>query len=222
MANYEVDAEFIERYVPKGCELDLYEGRALITVVAFGFRDTKILGVPIPFYRDFPEINLRMYVKRKEGDGWRRGVVFIKEIIPHRLPAWIAKTVFKENFHVMPVDVELDERFIIYRWGEENYMGGIVQDKLCDWEAGTEEQFIGDNFWAYKRVNENKTLEFEVTHEAWKMCELEDVELNIDFEQLYGEEFAEAIQIYGSKPRIVFYLDGNGVGVTLPRKLETI
>jgi len=77
MANYEIDAEFVQRYVPAGCELDLFEGRAIITVVAFCFRKTRILGVPMPVYRNFPEINLRIYVKREVGVTLPRNIEII-------------------------------------------------------------------------------------------------------------------------------------------------
>ncbi|MGJ8657181.1 MAG: YqjF family protein [Akkermansiaceae bacterium] len=222
MANYEVDAKFLDKYVPVGCELDLYDGRALVSVVAFGFSKTRLCGVPMPFYRNFPEINLRIYVKRKVADEWRRGVVFIKEIIPHRLPAWIARTVFKENIHVMPVKFMRDGMCVHYRWGKGNILGGMIHSRLKDWEAGTEEAFIGDNFWAYKRVSEVKTLEFKVTHRAWKMGDMDDLVVNFDFAELYGADVAAAIKKCGAEPRSVFYVDGSAVEVTRPKPIGTI
>lgn len=106
MVNYEVDREWAEKFVPAECELELFDGRALVSVVAFRFHKTRLCGIPAPLYRDFAEINLRIYVKRKvaiDGD-YRRGVVFIKELIPHRLPALIANVIFKENFGVIPLE----------------------------------------------------------------------------------------------------------------------
>jgi hypothetical protein len=115
MVNYEVDEKFLEQYIPSACEIDLFHGRAIVSVVAFEFSKSSLFGIPMPFYGNFPEINLRLYVKRKVRGEWRRGVVFIKELIPHRFPAWIARTVFKENFHVMPVNVDqCDEAHPLY------------------------------------------------------------------------------------------------------------
>ena len=54
-----------------------------MSVVGLQFLKTKLLGVPIPFHRDFPEVNLA--VLREEArwtEKLRRGVVFIKEIVP--------------------------------------------------------------------------------------------------------------------------------------------
>ncbi len=220
MVNYEVDKDHLSQYVPRGCELDVHEGRALISVVAFEFSKTRICGIPMPFYRNFPEINLRIYVKRRVAGDWRRGVLFIKEYIPHRFPAWIAQVCFKENFHVMPVSIELNKKGIRYTCGDGNEMSGKFCGGLRDWEVGSEEEFIGDNFWAFKKVSHTKMLEFKVTHQPWKMRKLKNVEVSFDFEALYGKEFALAIMQHGGKPTSVFYTEGSEVEVTLPREIE--
>ncbi len=219
MANYEVDKNHLLNYLPRGCELDLYKGKALVSVVAFEFNHTCIAGIPIPIYRKFPEINLRFYVKRIVDGKCRRGVVFIKEIIPHKLPAWIARTVFKENFYVLPVKFEMTQSTVKYEWGAGNVLAGVFEGELHDWKKGSEEEFIGNNFWAYKNVGNKKTLEFEVTHRVWKMRELSKLEVSFDFTSLYGDEFAKAIKNQGGKPTSVFYVDGSQVEVTLPRQV---
>ena len=82
MLNYEVDPAILRPFVPAGCELDAWNGRTLVSMVGFRFLDTGVLGIPIPLHRHFDEVNLRFYVGRRPGDEWRRGVVFIKEIVP--------------------------------------------------------------------------------------------------------------------------------------------
>src|SRR5690606_40211851 len=93
MLNYDVDPAVLRPLVPHGVELDTWEGRYLVSVVGFQFLDTRLLGVPVPFHRDFDEINLRFYVRRRADDGWRRGVVFVKEIVPRRALAAVARAV---------------------------------------------------------------------------------------------------------------------------------
>ena len=217
LVNYDVEREWVEKFVPAGCELDLYDGRALVSVVMFRFRKTRLAGIPMPLYRDFPEINLRIYVKRWVAGEWRRGVVFIKEIIPGRFPALIARRVFKENFHVMPVSHSRNDEGIEYMWGDWNVAGGKFASGLKDWEKGSEEEFVSDHFWAYKEMSVAQTCEFEVWHREWKMRELADVNAVIDIESLYGAGWAGAMN---PKPSTVFYLDGSAVGVTLPHKLR--
>jgi uncharacterized protein YqjF (DUF2071 family) len=102
MLNYEVPAEVLEPRVPKGTVLDLFQGRALVSVVGFRFLKTTVLGAAIPGYRDFDEINLRFYV-RAANDAARRGVAFVKEIVPHRAIAWTARTLYNENYVRYPM-----------------------------------------------------------------------------------------------------------------------
>ena len=98
MDNYEVDADILLRWLPAGVELDAWHGKTLISLVGFEFRGTRVLGMSIPGHRDFPEVNLRFYVRRKVGDNWRRGVVFVKELVPRRAIAWMARRLYGERY----------------------------------------------------------------------------------------------------------------------------
>ena len=82
LVNYEVPEELLRPYLPNGTEIDAFEGKVYASLVAFMFRRTRVLGVPWPMHVNFEEVNLRFYVRRKTPDGWRRGVVFVKEIVP--------------------------------------------------------------------------------------------------------------------------------------------
>jgi uncharacterized protein YqjF (DUF2071 family) len=97
MLNYEIDRAVLMPLVPYGTELDAWEGRTFVSVVAFRFLDTRVRGLAIPRHRNFEELNLRFYVRRKADDEWRRGVVFVKEIVPRRAIAWLARLVYNEN-----------------------------------------------------------------------------------------------------------------------------
>src|SRR5687767_11760578 len=69
MLNYAVNPSVLLPLVPRGTELDAWEGRTYASVVGFMFLDTRVLGVPIPFHRDFEEVNLRFYVRRRGPEG---------------------------------------------------------------------------------------------------------------------------------------------------------
>ena len=84
MLNYAVDRSLLASLVPRGTELDEWRGRTYVSMVGFLFLGTRVLGVPIPFHGCFEEVNLRFYVRRRSGDEWRRGVVFVKELVPKR------------------------------------------------------------------------------------------------------------------------------------------
>jgi uncharacterized protein YqjF (DUF2071 family) len=108
MLNYEADPKSLTPFVPVGTELDLWEGRNFISVVGFLFQKTRVLGIPIPFHRDFEEVNLRFYVRRNTPDGWRRGVVFIKELVPRTGIAWTARTFYNEPYLALPMSHQIE------------------------------------------------------------------------------------------------------------------
>ena len=92
MLNYVVDPKIVAPLVPPGTEIDFHEGETFLSVVGFLFLDTRLLGLPVPLHRDFEEVNLRFYVRRKSADTWRRGVVFVRELVPRRAIALVART----------------------------------------------------------------------------------------------------------------------------------
>ena len=105
--NYLVEPSLLGGLVPRGTELDAWQGRTYVSVVGFLFLNTRILGVPVPFHRHFEEVNLRFYVRREAEDGWRRGVVFVKELVPKRAIAWVARAVYNENYVAVPMGHEI-------------------------------------------------------------------------------------------------------------------
>ena len=99
LVNYEVDQKVLTPYLPAKTELDLHNGKCMVSLVGFKFVNTKMLGLKIPFHINFEEVNLRFYVKHKAGNDWKRGVVFIKEIVPKRAISIVAVFTFL-NPHV--------------------------------------------------------------------------------------------------------------------------
>src|ERR1044072_8762987 len=98
IANYAVGPGILEKSLPAKTELDYWQNTCYISLVGFMFLETKLKGFKIPFHVNFEEINLRFYVKYKdENQVWKRGVVFIKEIVPKPALAFIANTIYKEN-----------------------------------------------------------------------------------------------------------------------------
>src|ERR1043166_375753 len=108
MLNFVVDPKILSPLVPPGTEIDFENGETFLSVVGFLFLDTRLLGLPIPLHRDFEEVNLRFYVRRKSADTWRRGVVFIRELVPRRAIALIARACYGENYVAVPMKHEIE------------------------------------------------------------------------------------------------------------------
>ncbi len=60
--NYEVAPEVLAPFIPRHTMLDLFEGRALVSLVGFNFLDTRVRGLAIPGHRNFEELNFRFYI----------------------------------------------------------------------------------------------------------------------------------------------------------------
>lgn len=103
MANYVVDKDLLKPYVPNKTELDLWNNKCYLSLVGFMFLNTKVLGFKVPFHVNFEEVNLRFYVRYREGAEWKRGVVFIKEIVSRPALTFVANTIYKEKYETMPM-----------------------------------------------------------------------------------------------------------------------
>jgi len=196
IVNYAIDKELLEKYLPAGTELDLWNGNCYVSIVGFMFKNTRLLGIKIPFHTNFEEVNLRFYVKRYDNGGWKRGVVFIKEIVPRFALSFVANTVYNENYETMPMqhtwEVVGDKRKVAYKWKKAGQWNSIIIDASADKfkiDANSETEFITEHYWGYAKVNANKTNEYEVTHPKWEAYKVYSYEIDIDFRSVYGDDF---------------------------------
>lgn len=166
MLNYEANAAVLSPYIPKGVELDLWRNRAYVSLVGFRFLNTRVLRIPIPFHRNFDEVNLRFYVRRGE----RRGVVFIREIVPRRAVAWVARAVYRENYVRLPMRNKIDATQVEYAWRFAGRWNRVVVSQFGPRIApapGSHEEFIAEHYWGYARRSANVIVEYRVEHEPW-------------------------------------------------------
>lgn len=231
MLNYRVDPSILAPLLPTGTELDLWQGDALVSVVGFQFFDTRLRGVPVPGHRNFEEVNLRFYVRRRASDGWRRGVVFIKEIVPRAAIAWVANRVYQENYVALPMRHQvsipaagsLQEGVVRYEWrrgGSWDRMEGRIEGAPIVPEPGSPESFIAEHYWGYAsqrlKGGEGTTLEYEVEHPPWRVWTASDVSFDCDVERLYGPDFAPFLK---AEPHSGFVAEGSPIAVYRARKL---
>lgn len=220
MMNYVIDPALLRAYIPLGTELDLWEGKAYVSMVGFLFLRTKVLGVPIPFHRNFEEVNLRMYVRRKGPEGWRRGVVFIKEIVPRRAIAQVARTLYNENYVAMPMahHIKLDPQGItdgeveyLWRYRDDwNQLRLVPSGAGRDLVPGSEAEFITEHYWGYARQRNGGTMEYQVEHPRWRVWSATEATLECDVEDIYAPEFCEALN---GPPESAFLAEGSKIVV---------
>lgn len=215
--SYEVDPDILTEYVPFGTELDIYDGKCFVSVIGFLFMDTKVLGVKFPYHITFPEVNLRFYVRYNDNGVWKRGTVFIKEIVPKSLITFVANTLYNENYVTYPMDYSWtkteNSRKVDYRWKvnkEWQHITLTADLNSKEIETNSEMEFITEHYWGYASVNKKKTNQYEVTHPRWNCYKVNNIDFNIDFFGLYGEKFAH---LKSTKPSSVFLIDGSAITI---------
>ncbi len=224
IANYEIDKSVLADYIPFGTELDLWNNKCYVSLVGFMFINTKLLGIKIPFHTNFEEVNLRFYVKRLENNEWKRGVVFIKEIVPKPALTFVANMVYNENYETMEMNHIWQEnnehRIIEYRWRKNSNWHSIkivALEESEEIELESETEFITEHYWGYAKVDETKTNEYEVTHPKWEKYNVVDYEINVDFGSIFGNEFQFLSK---RKPTSIMLAEGSEITVEKKRKIE--
>jgi len=192
MANYKVEPAALDGLVPHGTELDLYRGDCYLSLVAFKFIDTALLGIKIPFHTNFEEINLRFYVERKVAGEIRRGVVFVKEIVPRGAICWVANSIYGENYERWNTAHEDGENEYAYFWSRAGCENSVsVEHKNSRGVPADEsrEAFIIEHYWGYTKRGARRTDEYLVEHPKWELFEVNYAEIEVDFAETYGERF---------------------------------
>ena len=213
MANYEVDPALLRPRVPHGTELELHEGRCFVSLVGFMFLNTRVLGLPIPFHVNFEEVNLRFYVTRQTASEVRRGVVFIKEIVPRSAIAWVARTVYGEPYECWSMRNDRYASRVAYAWERDHISNDIVVTlgpEMGVPESGSHGEFIIEHYWGYTRRSETRTDEYKVEHPKWELREIVESEINVDFGQVYGNEFGF---LTASQPYSILFAKGSEISV---------
>jgi len=221
MLNYEVDPSALQSYVPMGTELDLYQGKCLVSIVGFLFDGAKLFGrVPIPLHASFEEVNLRFYVKRRIGDQTRRGVAFVKELVPSHSVTWVARLVFHENYQRVPMrhlitwnDPTSPQRGgqFEYQWqsnGHWSKLCGKTHGPLADLEPESIAEFIVEHYWGYSKRRDGATFEYAVEHPRWKVWQAESCSFETDIHALCGERFVRPLS---SEPHSALIAEGSPV-----------
>ncbi len=216
MLNYAVDPALLHRHVPPGTELDSFEGKTYISLVGFRFLDTKLLGtISVPLHVNFQEVNLRFYVRRRVGAEYRRGVVFISEIVPRRAIAATARLIYGENYISLPmkhgVTVEGVKVTAAYHWklgGQWCWLSAEAVGGSALPGNGSLEQFITEHYWGYSKQRAGGCVEYKVTHEPFSVWTATRAGVEGDCRALYGPELAELLQ---RPPDSAFIADGSPV-----------
>jgi uncharacterized protein YqjF (DUF2071 family) len=223
MANYIIDPSVLLPYLPRKTSFDRYNGNVYVSLIGFMFANTKLLGVKIPFHVNFEEVNLRFYVRYNDNGKWKRGTVFIKEIVPKPAISFVANNLYNEKYSTMPMKHFLHttpgEIKLGYHWkykNKWNRLEATVDNNAVPMMTGSEEEFIAEHYWGYSKYNDTTTFEYEVKHPAWNIFAVKDYMVDCDFTSLYGTAFS---MLQGAEPASVFVAEGSAISIMQKRNL---
>ena len=220
LITYRVDPAVLKPRLPPGCRLDLAGGHALASLVAFDFLDCRVLGVRWPGFVNFPEVNLRFYVRYGEGDAERRGVVFVREFVTQWTIATLARLTYNEPYRStrMRSDVTAD--------GGGDGDGGMTVDHRLT-VAGRErrirltadaaarpstdaEAFLTEHQWGFGASHFGRLIRYQVVHEPWAVHPVRSFEVDWDWAAAYGPAFAG---LQGAEPVSAVLAAGSAVSI---------
>jgi len=213
MLNYAVDTSLLQPFVPAGTELDAFEGKTYLSLVGFEFNRTRVFGLAVPFHQNFEGVKLRFYVRRAA----KKGVVFIREVVPRYAVATIARWAFHENYSCVPMSHRTEAGRAEYTWK----LGSAPRSERCVMKIETEgesflppegslSQFITEHYWGYAALRGGGCLEYEVQHPRWLVWNAKRASFSGTTDSLYGEKIGQVLR---REPDSAFLAKGSPVTV---------
>jgi hypothetical protein len=213
LATYAVPPVLLEKRLPPGLRLDTRDGQAFVSLVAFEFLDTRVLGIRWPGYCNFAELNLRFYVRHGE----ERGVIFIREFVPQRLVAWLARVLYNEPYLAAPLTTTRQEDpdgiTMEYRLG---FAGGEHRISVTGNKPAfrppddSDEHFFKEHHWGFGVARSGRGIRYEVQHPVWDVYPVRGWRIELDWAAVYGPEWGF---LGRQAPRSTAFAVGSAVSV---------
>lgn len=224
LLTWRIDAELLRAYLPDGLEADRLPDdppdTAYVSLVAFRFLDTVVKGIPVPLHRDFPEVNLRVYVRTTDENPPRRGVAFIAEFVPKPFIAMVANVLYHEHYRTASMDVSAEDvgdrgRRVSMRIdvGERVHTMSLLGRRPATRPADDSiEHFFKEHTWGFGRDGDGGRVVYAVDHPVWDVYPVspDDLQLDVAFGELYGAPWQ---CLDGRAPDYVAYAVGSKIAV---------
>jgi uncharacterized protein len=220
MLHYVMDPAALAPLVPRGTQLDRWKDDTYVSLVGFRFLRTRVLGLPIPFHQEFIEVNLRFYVSRVHGDEWRRGVVFVSEVVAQPVIAATARLTYNEPYAVLPTRHFVDmagaeagkDGLARYQWKQDRWytLQAATSGAPEPLSPGSLEEFLTHRYWGYTSQRDGGTIEYQVRHPSWRAWSRTVPLLDCDVARMYGDRFVPTLD---ATPRSAMVAEGSPVQI---------
>ena len=195
LVTYAFDPAVLAPILPPGCVADVVDGRAFASLVAFDFLDCRVLGVRWPGFVNFPEVNLRAYVR--DAASGQRGVTFVGEFVPQRFVAWCARTLYGEPYRAVEMssavavrDGAIDVRHALAIDGRPQSIRVVADADAHVPPADGPDHFFKEHAWGFNRSPGGRRRTYHVVHPRWAVHAVRSLDLDYDFARAYGDRWA--------------------------------
>jgi uncharacterized protein len=224
--NYAVEALRLRPFLPPSLELDLWEGKPWISLVGLTFKHTKVLGIPVPFEQDYEQINLRFYVKRRIEGRVRRGVVFLREIVPKPFLAMSARLLLNEKYTSRRTGRTISKEADGPCRARYEWRGASPGVNFIEATTGgapflpgprSHEVFLSKRLWSYTPQRDGSVSELRVGHPAWEVSAVSDSGVALAEPGVFPRPFHDVLK---RKPDTSFLAEGSRVTLYLPGRIS--
>jgi uncharacterized protein len=172
-AHWPVSTELLASTLPKGFELDTFDGRAWLGIVPFRMSNVAPRWVPaLPWFSEFPELNVRTYVRVRN----KPGVYFFSLDAGNALAVQTARRLLNLPYFSADMVASVDSHGVSYRSRrrppaddaqlEASYrpLGPVFQAR-----PGTLEYFLTERYCLYGMFHTYRAYRLEIHHPPWPL-----------------------------------------------------
>ena len=226
--SWTVDPAVLQPITPAGLELDYWQDSTYVSLVGVRFESVRVFGLPAP-PRAYDEINLRFYVRRPAAGGDPQpGVVFIRQAVPHRLTAFVARACYGEPFIAAPTAHQFDPpapgpaglpRRVEYRlfrrgrwhefWAEADYAPETPA-------PGSLAEFLTRRYWGYNGKPRSRSRAYRLTRPDWPVRPASHWGITPDFSDVYDAPLSTSMR---EAPASILLATGSKAAVSMPSRL---
>ncbi len=169
--HFPVKSSVLRPLVPKGLEIQEFDGTSFIGIVPFRMEGVMRRSLPdVPGLSAFPELNVRIYVQA-EG---KPGVWFLSLDATNPLAVWAARTFFYLPYHRAKISFhnQGDSFTFEHERRDKSARFRATYRKLgasYESQAGTLEHWLTERYCLYALSPQGKLLRNEVHHHPWPL-----------------------------------------------------
>lgn len=213
---WEVEPDLLLPYLPHKIGLYTERQKAIVSIVASFFENTKVKGIQVPFHVSFPQIDLRFYVEHKNS----LGIGFIKQIVPRYCISLWANRIFNEKYVTLPLEFQRlnhENGFLAFYklWNKKQY-NSIEIFSTNDLKP-LEHDLYNDLKWGFSNDSYKNLLRYRIeAGETYQTFNEVEASINFEYDKLFGNQWGF---LKKHEPIHSFFLAPNKVKIYQPEIL---